>query len=99
MKRKYRFIVLACTMISLAAPCGVFAVCIERRCSDTTDRTDCIRAKWEYDDCIKQEQEAREAKRAAAEQEQRAKEEGKDSKKYQYPFLDDIREINKKNRY
>lgn len=104
MKRKYLFIVLTFTFVSLAAYSGVFAVCIERRCNDTSDTTDCIRAKWEYDDCMKREREERAARKAAAEQEEREKaekgavKEPQESKKYQYPFMEDIREINKKQR-
>ncbi len=104
MKRKCLFISLACIAVGLTAFSGAFAVCIERRCYEGNDRIDCQRAKWEYDDCVKEEKAEREARKAAAEREQREKEEGAvkepegSQKKPQYPFMEDIREINKKER-
>jgi hypothetical protein len=100
MKRKCLFIALVCITVGLTAFSGAFAICTQRRCYEGNDRLDCQHAQWEYEDCLKEEKAAKEAKKAAAEKEQREKEEAKEPKKnYNYPFMDDIRDLNKAGKY
>ncbi len=107
MKRKYLLIPLICVATSLAAFSGVFAVCVERsyNLGDRYEMGERIRDQWEYEDCLKREKAEREARKAAEEQELRKKE-GKDAvgkpeepkKDSEYPFMEDVRDINKKER-
>lgn len=103
MKRNCLIVPLTCIALTLFLYGGVFAACYEKPCDrNTMDTGDCLRLKYEYEDCLKREKAEREARRAAEAQAGREKAgEGvvkEPEKTYRYPFLEDVREVNKKER-
>jgi len=101
MKRKCLFISMIFIAVSLTASSGAFAVCVERQCMEGMYPGDCLNASMEYDNCVKQEKKEKEArkKQEQLEKGEEAVKEPASSIKTNYPFLDDIREINKNKKY
>lgn len=101
MRIKYLFIPLICVVISLTALSGVLAGCYEEECSEGRDPGSCARARWAYEECKRREKAEREARKAAEREQLEEAERGalkeavKPKEKSRYPFMDDIREINK----
>jgi hypothetical protein len=106
MRIKHLFMTLICIVISLTSFSGAFAACRQEDCSEINEPGCTARAIRAYEDCRRRERIEREA-REAAERGRRgqaggdalkgADESGKASQT-QYPFMDDIRQINKSDR-
>ncbi len=92
---------LLCIAFTLTAFSGVFPACTQEECNEVNDPGCTARAMRAYDDCRRREQVEREVRDAARRErrEQAGKEAAQEAEKGQektnYPFMDDIREINK----